>query len=456
MEKSKVQCSKSILRLSVVTFIVVTLFLVSAFAPQLIVYATQRAKLGPVFGNDASATELERVQAVEDDNRTWIVSRNGTADFRTIQEAINAASPGDTISVSNGTYCENVVVNKTVFIIGQNKWITTINGSYADNTVWIKSNNVQISGFTITGGAPTNVLIGASTMAKRVIVTDNLICNASCCGMLLVLSDYDRIEGNIIQSDCGQFGDAEGIRLMGSSGNVIVGNTVKDNHVGIICTWSKDLIGDMTFESLDNAIYHNSFVQNTIQAEPDSDSINAWDDGASGNYWSNYNGTDLDHDGVGDAPYVINGNGLDNHPLMGMFSSFNTSSGERVSVVSNSTVEDFRYFESNKTIVMHVSNMTANQTYGFCRLTIPRDLISPPYNVTVNNYPTNYTTVYENESLSIIYIGYQHSTLEIEVIPEFPSLIILQLVMTITLLPVIAHTRFKERGEKARRGNHNG
>jgi pectin methylesterase-like acyl-CoA thioesterase len=42
-------------------------------------------------------------------------------DYPTIQEAINAATPGDTIFVRAETYYENVVVNKTVSLIGEDK-----------------------------------------------------------------------------------------------------------------------------------------------------------------------------------------------------------------------------------------------------------------------------------------------------------------------------------------------
>jgi nitrous oxidase accessory protein NosD len=41
-----------------------------------------------------------------------------------------------------------------------------------------------------------------------------------------------------------------------------------------------------------------------------------WDNGSRGNYWSDYNGTDADSDGIGDTPYVIDVLNEDRYPLM--------------------------------------------------------------------------------------------------------------------------------------------
>jgi parallel beta-helix repeat protein len=69
--------------------------------------------------------------------------------------------------------------------------------------------------------------------------------------------------------------------------------------------------------SANNTIYHNNFFNNAQQVNEKG--VNTtWDYGYpfGGNYWSDYNGTDTDFDGIGDTPYVIGTNNTDNYPLM--------------------------------------------------------------------------------------------------------------------------------------------
>ena len=228
------------------------------------------------------------------------------------------------------------------------------------------------------------------------------------------------------------------------------------------CTFTQNNISSTAYYAIglrgythNNRFYHNNFIDNRqIVYKPATDSWhpNVWDDGypSGGNYWSDYVGVDLcrgryqnepDSDGIGDTPCNIDANYTDKYPLMGISHTVNTSLDYPVNVISNSTIDYFEYLESSSTIRMYVSNITAGQTYGFCRLTIPHDLLPPPYNITVNHYPVTYNTVFENETFSIVYFGYEHSTLEIVIVPEFPALIILSLYMIATLLATILHKR---------------
>jgi PGF-pre-PGF domain-containing protein len=74
--------------------------------------------------------------------------------WATIQYAINNVSTGDIIYVVNGTYIENVDVNKSVSLIGngyQNTTIISLNP--ADHVFEVTSNNTNINGFSIDGNS---------------------------------------------------------------------------------------------------------------------------------------------------------------------------------------------------------------------------------------------------------------------------------------------------------------
>jgi hypothetical protein len=58
--------------------------------------------------------------------------------------------------------------------------------------------------------------------------------------------------------------------------------------------------------------YANNFRNVTT-----SNGVNyVWDNGSQGNYWSDYNGTNTNGDGIGDTPYSIGFGYYDNYPLM--------------------------------------------------------------------------------------------------------------------------------------------
>ena len=79
------------------------------------------------------------------------VGGSGSGNYITIQEAIDNADNGDTVFVydDSSPYYENIAINTSITLIGENKENTIIDGSGEGDVVKINANEVNISGFTI-------------------------------------------------------------------------------------------------------------------------------------------------------------------------------------------------------------------------------------------------------------------------------------------------------------------
>jgi parallel beta-helix repeat protein len=254
-------------------------------------------------------------------------------------------------------------------------------------------------------------------------------------GVLLAFTNDSKIANNDATNDY------EGIYLYSSSNNTVSGNDMTANsYCGIF----------VYYNSSNNVIYHNNFVANVAQVYIDSTSVgNVWDNGypSGGNYWSDYNGTDLysgsyqnvtGSDGIGDTPYVIDANNTDYYPLMGPFSDFSVAAGVDVQVVSNSTVSDFEF--NGTAILFNVTG--ANGTTGFCHVCAPTTLVSGNLTVFVNGTQVQYSLLPgSNSSVSYLYFTYGHSTEQVIILPEFLDSLILAIFMLATLLTVAIHKK---------------
>lgn len=221
-----------------------------------------------------------------------------------------------------------------------------------------------------------------------------------------------------------------------------------------------------------NTLYNNNFIDNEqLVKNIGSNDANFWDNGFEGNYWSDYNGTDQNNDGIGDSPYLIKSerldydlrrmveyvSGKDNRPLMAPINIldsdkwihvFDAGTWEwinyNVDVVSNSIVSDFRFNpEEGALIRFNVDGET--ETTGFCRVTIPKNLLSAniSWTVLVNGQSVT-PMVNETAENSYLYFTYWHSKKTIEIIgtkaiPEFSPTSILALFLLATLLAVSAY-----------------
>jgi parallel beta-helix repeat protein len=144
-------------------------------------------------------------------------------------------------------------------------------------------------------------------------------------------SSYNKIIGNTITSNGANKGNA-GI-MIAYDNNLVEGNTIAGNQWGIEfdasqrCTVHQNWIGNNVYGAINfvsrpykgvafHVIFENYFIGNDNCSFGYMTNENTWDNNSRGNYWSNYNGTDLDNDGIGDSPYFIASSNADNYPLM--------------------------------------------------------------------------------------------------------------------------------------------
>jgi nitrous oxidase accessory protein len=177
------------------------------------------------------------------------------------------------------------------------------NNTIMDNSIFSKrygitqtssSNNIILN--NALSGNPTGIQISLSCFN---LVEGNVIDHSSYCGLELHddASHNNVIGNNIIQNK-------DGVEVKFSSNNTLKNNNITANEG----------IGAVFEEASNNLIYKNNFINNGLHAS-NSESRNTWDASGKGNYWDNYTGTDIDNNGIGETPYIIDESNRDNYPL---------------------------------------------------------------------------------------------------------------------------------------------
>jgi hypothetical protein len=322
----------------------------------------------------SSAISITEIKAVEADSRILIVPD----DYPTIASALGNATDGDTIFMKRGTYDgprnQTLVINKTISIIGEDPKNTMLN-LHPNYTEWsictqifrsdpdairIEANDVRLLNLKLD-------FIGEIRVTSdRVQIMDNTIRSHSTVRGIIVNGSNCNITNNYIFGQITLKGSSHTIYqnnfsvlrlestkssmiksnifrffyLNFSHNNIISRNSVNtvnlayaiymsnsnynifhDNKV-TVTKWNIDLI---LTQSQNNTFYNNAFIDedNDPHVKLGATSTNNfWDNSTIGNYWSNYNGTDENADGIGDSPYIINENNHDNYPLMDLDTFF--------------------------------------------------------------------------------------------------------------------------------------
>jgi len=237
--------------------------------------------------------------------------------FDMIQDGIDAVAEQGTVHVEMGTYFENIVIDKEIYLIGHDKSLVYIDGSDNDHVVNILADSVVIGGFTIqnSGSYKAGLLIEDS---DYVAVLNNIIRDCTF-GIALEFSHNCLLQRNLVMES-----SQIGILLEYSSSNAIIENTIEESGISSI-----HILGDSSDDN--NILYHNNIMGGGWYTAYDTQN-NTWDNGypSGGNYWSDYTGDDEfsgpnqnipGPDGIGDTPYDIpGGDNQDRYPLMQPYS----------------------------------------------------------------------------------------------------------------------------------------
>jgi len=141
--------------------------------------------------------ESENAEAV-----TITVDDSGGADYKNIQDAIKASYDGYTVYVYSGSYYENVVVNRTINLIGEASNTTIIDGGGSGDVINVSENGVNISGFMVTGCGMSweNAGIKLNNVQTCSIFNNNISSNDRH-GIILQDSRWNNITGNTVSSN---------------------------------------------------------------------------------------------------------------------------------------------------------------------------------------------------------------------------------------------------------------
>lgn len=186
---------------------------------------------------------------------TLVVDPGGGGDYTTIQEAIDNASPGDTILIMPGVYVEDLVVHTTVTLIGSGPSETIVLpatsvpgtgvGSQIDTTTQmciVQAHGVGIYDIAFDGDNPN---LGSGIDARNGIITDYRngpwndltvfhceVRNVLHRGIYATGGSGHLFQGNLVRNCRGLYLESAGIMFWASTGRIL-GNDVADCSLAV-------------------------------------------------------------------------------------------------------------------------------------------------------------------------------------------------------------------------------
>ncbi|UEM20900.1 right-handed parallel beta-helix repeat-containing protein [Skermanella mucosa] len=172
-----------------------------------------------------------------DDNASGGGNGSSSSPFKTIQAAVDKATPGTAVMVKSGTYRESVSLDDASGTKGKPVWLVSADGEGAAKIIASSGkpgisaygeDYIAIKGFTIQGGTEGIKLTQSGSHLKNlttnIVIEDNHISGSSIDGIKLAQARYVAVTGNTVEN----FGREEGIDNVYVRDAVIAYNDISD------------------------------------------------------------------------------------------------------------------------------------------------------------------------------------------------------------------------------------
>ncbi|MBI4010561.1 MAG: right-handed parallel beta-helix repeat-containing protein, partial [Candidatus Aenigmarchaeota archaeon] len=256
------------------------------------------AQNGSIVNNTASSSN-HGIYLFSSSNNNIITSN--TANLNQYGILLQSSSNNNIITSNNAS--SNINYGITLFSSDSNNITNNTASSNTNYGIWLDSSNNNIVTSNVANLNQYGIRLSSSSSNN--IITRNTASSNSHTGIFLDSSSSN----NIITSNTANSNTYYGIILFASNNNTLTSNTANSNSdTGIFLDFSNS-----------NTIFNN-FFNNSVNAADTG--INSWNTTKTagtniiggpfigGNFWSDYNGTDTDGDGLGDTniPYNLGGN----------------------------------------------------------------------------------------------------------------------------------------------------
>jgi parallel beta-helix repeat protein len=201
--------------------------------------------------------------------------------YLSIQEAIERASPGDTVLVRSGNFHGNINVSKPVILRGE-RWhggdLPLINADGNGSCITVSADGATVENIRVTNSGNESGDAGIRVASDNCSIMKNSASQNGGAGIILDNARNCTIQENVAR------GNAYGICLLNSESNVL----------------------------------YQNWIYNSTSFDAYDDGLNHWDDGVKGNYYGSLNCTDENNDTICDSAYNITGSAsVDRYPMVG-------------------------------------------------------------------------------------------------------------------------------------------